>query len=497
MSAEAAYDQLIARVRDCSTLGSCGAVLGWDERTFMPAAAAAHRGAQMAILARIGHELFTNPKVGELLGQLDEKTLPEDRSANVREIRRAYSRATRLPNELVEALARVTSQAQGVWQEAKAKNDFKLFQPWLEKIVALKRREADCVGFAESPYDALFDEFEPGGTAASVRSLFAKLAAELSPLVKLIADRMPAVKSELFAGEFPVAAQEALSRQVAVDIGFEFEKGRLDTTAHPFCTGIGPGDCRILTRYHAERPFESFFGTLHEAGHGLYEQGLPADHFGTPLGVAASFGIHESQSRMWENQVGRSRAFWEGYLPRFQRAFAPKWGSATVDDVWLAVNQVRPSFIRIDADEVTYNLHIILRFELEVSLLDGSLPVGDLPGAWNERFQAFFGLTPPSDAMGCLQDIHWSFGGIGYFPTYTLGNLYAAQFAEAATARMPLDDQIRCGDFAPLTSWLRDNIHRHGQRYRPAELCGRITGRPLSHEPFIAYLKQKFRDWAA
>lgn len=491
------YAELIGRVKEVATLGSCGAVLGWDERTFMPAAAASTRADQMAILAKLGHEMFTHPRVGDLIVSLDSTRLDEGPAASVREIRRAHDRAVKVPKELVEELARVTSQAQGIWQEAKAKNNFALFRPWLEQIVRLKRREIDCVGYADSPYDALLDEYEPGACAAELKGLFAELAAGLAPLAAQIVGRATPADESLFKREFPVAAQERLSRDIATAVGFDFNAGRLDSTAHPFCTGIGPGDCRILTRYNPHRPLESFFGTLHEAGHGLYEQGLPAEHYGTPLGTAASFGIHESQSRLWENQIGRCRAFWDGYFPKFRAAFAPALDDVSPSQFWSLANKVRPSLIRIDADEVTYNLHIILRFELELALLTGEVAVADLPVTWNERFQKLFGLTVPDDARGCLQDIHWSFGGFGYFPTYTLGNLYAAQFMEAAERHLPgLWDAVRRGDFSNLTLWLRNNIHRHGQRYRPAELCQRITGRPLSPKPFLDYLRSKFLNGA-
>jgi carboxypeptidase Taq len=497
MTPETAYTDLIRRVRDAGVLASCAGLLGWDERTYMPRAGAAHRGEQMALLARLGHEMFTDPRVGELLAAVEDSPLaadPEaDAAANVREIRRNYDRATKLPKELVEELARVTTQAQGVWTEARQASDFARFRPWLEKIVALKQQEAAAVGYTDHPYDALLDEFEPGATTAEIRRLFADLTADLVPIVEAIVGSGRRPDRDLLHRDFPVERQQAFARDAAAAIGFDFDAGRLDTTTHPFCSGLGPGDCRITTRYNPRFFNEAFFGVLHEAGHGLYEQNLPAAHAGTPLGTAASLGVHESQSRLWENQVGRSRPFWEHFLPRARQVFPNTVDDISLDAWVFAVNDVRPSFIRVEADEVTYNLHIVLRFELEQALITGDLVPADVPAAWNEHFQKSLGLTPPDDARGCLQDIHWSFGGLGYFATYTLGNLYAAQYMAAARRDLPgLDDDFRRGDFARLKAWLTTNIHGHGQRYRANELCRRITGQPLDHRPFLAYLRTKF-----
>jgi carboxypeptidase Taq len=495
MAFEAAYADLIRRVRDAGVLGSCAGLLGWDERTYMPRGGAAHRGEQMALLARLGHEMLTDPRVGEALAAVEgSKPEPDsDAAANVREIRRNVDRATKLPKDLVEELARITSQAQSVWQEARQKNNFALFRLWLEKIIALKRREAAAVGYTDHPYDALLDEYEPGATTAEIRELFAELAAGLVPIVEAIAGSPKRPDTEVLHREFPTDRQQIFAQSAAAAIGFDFDGGRLDTTTHPFCSGLGPGDCRITTRYNPRFLNEAFFGVLHEAGHGLYEQNLPADQHGTPLGTAASLGIHESQSRLWENQVGRSRPFWEHLFPRARQTFPAALRDVSLDQWLFAVNDVRPSFIRVEADEATYNLHISLRFELEQALMTGDLAPPDLPGAWNEKFQKMLGLTPPDDARGCLQDIHWSFGGFGYFPTYTLGNLYAAQFMTAARRDLSgLDDDFRRGEFGRLKNWLTENIHRHGQRYRARELCRRVTGQSLDHQPFLGYLRTKF-----
>jgi carboxypeptidase Taq len=497
MTPDAAYAELIRRTKEAAVLSSCGAVLGWDERTYMPHNGSAFRGDQMALLARLTHEMTTDPKVGECLAAVEGSALvkdPESPAAiNVREIRRTYDRAVKLPKELVEELARVTTRAQQVWQEARGRNDFPAFRPWLEQIVTLKKREADAVGYTDHPYDALLDEYEPGATAKEVRGVFAALSAELVPLIAAVGQSKRAPRRDVLEGDYPVEPQQAFAREAAVAIGFDFEAGRLDVTTHPFCSGIGPGDCRITTRYNPRFFNEAFFGVLHEAGHGIYEQGLSAGQFGTPLGSYCSLGIHESQSRLWENQVGRGRPFWEHFFPKAKRAFPAALSKVSPDDFHFAINGVRPSFIRVEADEATYNLHIILRFELELGLLTGDLEPADLPAAWNEKFAKMFGLTPPDDRQGCLQDIHWSMGGLGYFPTYTLGNLYAAQFMDAARAQLPgLEADFARGQFGRLKGWLNKKVHRPGRSYRSDELCRGVTGERLRHGPLVAYLRDKY-----
>ncbi|MFO0806656.1 MAG: carboxypeptidase M32 [Gemmataceae bacterium] len=488
------YDELIRRSKELGVLNSCAAVLGWDQQTYMPPGGANLRGEQMAFLASLSHQKFTDPKIGELLaGAEADAGLDDGAKANLRELRRGYDRATKLPPSLVEELARVTTQAQQAWQEAKTKNAFATFQPHLEKVVALKRQEADAVGFKSHPYDALIEEYEPGTTVAELKTLFAGLTKELVPLIQSIAKSPKKPNPGVLQREFPIDRQKVFAEAAAVAFGFDFHSGRLDVTSHPFCSGFGPGDCRITTRYNPRFFNEAFFGVLHETGHALYEQNLPAEHFGTPLGAACSFGIHESQSRLWENQVGRGRPFWEHFFPRLRQTFPTALADVSLDEWYFAANDVKPSLIRVEADEATYNLHIALRFELELALLTGDLPVKDLPAAWNERMKAFLGLDVPSDTQGCLQDIHWSFGGIGYFPTYTLGNLYAAQLMDAARRDLAgLDDDFRRGEFGRLKGWLTEKVHKHGQRYRANELCKRATGRDLSPQPFLDYLKGKY-----
>jgi carboxypeptidase Taq len=496
-SAQDAYDELIRRSREISVLASCGSVLGWDRETYMPKQGAEHRSEQLGLLSGLCHEKFTDPEIGDLLAAVEGTDLVAERlsdaAVNVRETRRVYDRATKLPNELVVELARTTSLAHGKWVEARQRKDFALFQPWLEKVVSLKQREADCYGHDGNRYDALLEDYEPGATCEWLEGIFAPLRDDLVDLLDQIQGASRRPDTSILERCYPVVEQEALGRQVAEALGFDFGAGRLDVVAHPFCSGIGPGDTRLTTRYDEHSFGDGFFSIVHETGHGLYDQGLPAEHWGTPRGESVSLGIHESQSRLWENFVARSRPFWTHFYPRAQQRFPEALGEVALDDFFFAVNDVRPSFIRVEADEATYNLHILLRFELERALLAGDLAPADVPDAWNQRFTEMFGITPPDDAQGCLQDVHWSGGGIGYFPTYTLGNLNAAQlFASAERAIGDLPDRVAAGDFAPLLEWLRENIHRRGMQYRAPELIEVVTGQPLSHQPLIAHLRAKF-----
>lgn len=492
--------ELYRLLTEAELLGSCASVLSWDEQTYMPHGGAEHRANQLGLLAGLAHERRTNPRIGELLSALEASAdLGEphgDLAANVREARRTFDRATKLPRRLVEELSRTTSLAQQVWMGARKDKAFDAFLPWLDKLIGLKREEAAAVGYGDGvPYDALLDEYEPGARSTEIAQVFRPLRDELVQLVAAIQASGRRPRIDVLEREYPVAAQQAFAEAAARRIGFDFDRGRIDRSAHPFCSSFGPGDCRLTTRYH-ERHFPSaFFGVLHEAGHGMYEQGLPAEAFGLPLGQAISLGIHESQSRMWENAVGRSRAFWSFFYPQARAAFPGALSDVPLDDFYAAVNDVRPSFIRVEADEVTYNLHIMLRFELELKLLDGTLSAADVPTAWNETFRSYFQLTPPDDALGCLQDIHWSAGLMGYFPTYALGNMYAAQFFEASTAALgDLRQQFAAGEFQPLKGWLNDQIHRHGRRYTATELVRGVSGRPLSAEPLVRHLRSKYAE---
>ena len=494
---KSAYQRLIAEVKQIALLGSCAGVLGWDERTHMPKGGAEHRAEQLALLVGMMHERATAPQIGDDLAEIEGSNGGADphveAAVNVREIRRGYDRAIKLPKSLVEELARVTTLAQQVWGEARAKSDYAAFRPHLQKVLDLKRREAAALGMGATTYDALLDDYEPGETSENLNRVFSGLRGELVELVGAIAESGKKPDESILRREYPIKRQEAVGKLAAAQIGFDFDRGRLDVTTHPFCSGIGPGDTRLTTRYNPRFFSEAFFGTLHEAGHGIYDQGLSAAHYGTPMGASVSLGIHESQSRMWENFVGRSRGFWTYFFPPVQDAFPDALTGVSEGDFCAAVNAVAPSFIRVEADEATYNLHIMLRFEIEQALIDGGLKAEYVPGVWNETFENYLGLTPPNDAMGCLQDIHWSGGGIGYFPTYALGNLYAAQFFERAGEDVgDLNAQFAEGQFEPLKNWLTKKIYSQGQRHRASDLVEVVTGNPLSHEPLMRHLRAKY-----
>jgi carboxypeptidase Taq len=491
------YDALIAELRELALIESITSVLGWDEQTHLPPKGADHRANQISYLAAMRHRRFTSPRIGELLSAVESSDLMNDTegdaAVNVRETRRNYDKARKLPESLVQEMSRHSVLSQQAWTEARKRADYTAFAPWLTKTLDLKTQEAKCLGFVKHPYDALLDQYEPNDTTADIARVFEQLRGPLVDLIRRVREsRRPAPPVQILERSFPAAAQETFARDAATAIGFDFDAGRLDVSVHPFCSELGPRDVRITTRYDEHQFNDAFFGVMHETGHGLYDMGLPAEHYGTPRGSFISMGIHESQSRMWENLVGRSRSFWSLFLPKARGAFSGALSGVSDDDWYRAINDIRPSMIRVEADEATYNLHILLRFELEQAMMSGDLGVSDLPGAWNERMQSYLGLTPPDAAKGVLQDIHWAFGGIGYFPTYTLGNLYAAQFFEQARTDLgDLDAQFTRGEFRPLLDWLRAKIHTHGQRYRARDLVRRVTGRDLTAQPLLDHLNRK------
>jgi carboxypeptidase Taq len=473
-------------------------LLSWDQETNLPEAAGEYRAEQLAQLSGWAHRRGT---ADEVRGWLEEAEAagfsPHSvEGVNLREARRVFEREVRLSSRLVEEFARVSSQGHQAWVRARQQNDFSIFAPFLGRLLELSREKADCWGYEGERYDALLEGYEPGARTAEVAKLLADLAGEQSALLKEVATKSRETELARPWSDpeacFPQAAQEVFNHEVAAAFGFDFSAGRIDASAHPFCTTLGPRDVRLTTRYD-ERDFtNSLYSVLHEVGHGLYEQGLMGEYFGLGAGQAVSLGVHESQSRLWENKVGRTVGFWEHWWPRALELF-PGAAGASPEKLARHVLRVRPSLIRVEADEVSYDLHIVLRFELERALLDGVLAVEDLPAAWNRRFEELFGLRVPDDASGCLQDIHWSMGGFGYFPTYTLGNLYSAElFAAARLERPELEDGLAKGNYAQLLSWLRGKIHRPGSTWTASELMRRATGRVPSASAHLEYLRGKY-----
>jgi carboxypeptidase Taq len=498
MTKEEAYTKLCAWSAGIGYLSSAMALLHWDHCTYIPKKGASHRAEVMAHLAGIRHRTFTDPHVADLLAAVDGTDLTDDplsvEAVNIREWKRNYSRAVKIPEKLATDLAKAGADGQTVWEEARPANDWKAFEPRLELLVDLKKEEADLIGYDTERYDALLDLFEPGETSQSLEPKFKRLIPALVELLSQIKGKSPAKGLRIEDRKFQRADQEAFAIAVAESIGYDMKGGRLDVSAHPFTTGIGPGDVRITTRYSENDFNEAFFAVIHEAGHAMYHQGLPLDHWGTPFCSPSSLSINESQSRMWENMVARSMGFWKHFFPVARQKF-PCLAEVELEDFYFSFNEVTPNFIRVEADEVTYNIHVLLRFELELALMRNDLSVKDLPEAWNEKMTKYLGLTPPNFSLGVMQDVHWSGGAIGYFPTYTLGNMYAAQFfAKAQEELGDLEAGFAEGNFADLLSWLRKNIHGQGGRYRPRDLIETVTGNPLDPDYLIDYLNKKYAE---
>ncbi len=491
------YAQVCQHAREIALLQSTLDVLTWDEQTYLPPEAGPYRAEQIRHLAGLIHERRTDRAWGKELEQLApwaQEHLPYSAEAdNLRLLLRDWRRQSRLPQSLVEELAHTTSRAQQVWTQARPQNDYQSFAPWLQRVLELKRQQAQALGYQEHPYDALLEDYEPECTTAQVRQVLLPLGEALRELLQRIVGSPQQPEPGVLRGRWPQDQQEKLGHLAAQQIGYDFRRGRLDVTAHPFCTRLGPHDVRITTRYDETYFPTAFFGILHEAGHGLYEQGLPADQFGLPRGEAVSLGVHESQSRLWENHVGRSLGFWRYFFPEARELFAPQLDQVSLEQFHRAINRVAPSLIRVEADEVSYNLHILIRFELELELLEDNLPVDDLPEAWNQKYEHYLGIRPADVAQGVMQDIHWSAGLVGYFPTYSLGNLYAAQLMHAAQEELgDLEELWARGEFRPLLEWLRTQVHSHGRRFAPVELLRRATGQEPSAKWLLHYLKQRF-----
>lgn len=489
--------ELKTRLREINDIESASALLYWDQATYMPAGGAAARGRQMATLRQLAHTKFIDPAIGQLLAHLQDYeaslSYDSDEASLIRITRYDYERAVKIPAAFTAKFSQHSSDCYEAWAKARPENDFAAVQPYLEKTLELSREMANFFPGYEHIADPLIDEADYGMKATTVRSLFAQLRQQLVPIVEAIAAQELADASVLHQ-TFPEDQQIAFSLKVIKQLGYDFQRGRQDKTLHPFMTKFSTGDVRITTRVRENNLNEGLFSTIHETGHALYEQGINREYEATPLAGGTSSGVHESQSRLWENFVGRSRNFWQFFYPQIQAAFPTQLGNVSLDTFYRAINKVERSLIRTDADEVTYNLHVMIRFDLELQLLEGSLAVRDLPAAWNERYSSDLGIVSPSDSNGVLQDVHW-YGGMigGMFQGYTLGNIMSAQFFEAAVKANPeIPSQMTQGNFNTLHDWLKQNIYQHGRKYTAAELVERVTGTPLSIDPFINYIKEKY-----
>ena len=495
---DSTFEKLNARVRQVMDLQHAASVLGWDERVYMPPGGSETRGQALAVIRRLAHEQFSSPDVGEWIE--DAKAHPDmydadpEAAAILDVTARDYDKATRVPATFVSELAVATSAAQHAWRQARDASDFARFAPHLETIIRLKREYVAFFPSTEHPYDALLDDFEPGMKTAEVQAIFAEIRPRQVALIRAITDR-PAVDDRLMHLPYSEPIFWDFGVEVATAFGFDWTRGRQDMSPHPFTESSGASDVRITTRFDSQQPFAMLWATMHEVGHALYEQGFDVRWARTVLEGGTSLGVHESQSRLWENLVGRSRPFWEGFFPELQRRFPAELGGATLEEFYRAINRVQPSLIRVEADEATYNLHVMLRVEMEIAMLGGDVAVHDLPDLWNEKMREYLGIVPENAAQGILQDVHWSDGLVGYFPTYTLGNLISAQLWDTFGSVEPSrDDLMRQGDFTPLLSWLRREIHQHGRRYTPQELVRRVTGSSINAEPYLQYLERKYRD---
>ncbi|HNA26670.1 MAG TPA: carboxypeptidase M32 [Nitrospira sp.] len=502
MKTLATLEPLINRLLEIRRIQSAASVLSWDQETYMPAGGGAARAEQIATLEGLAHEKLVSQEVETLLADwIDPATgqaaagWDEPSRSLLRETWRDFSRAKKLPSAFVIRLSRECSLAQQAWVTAREESRFSKFLPSLRTIISLKREEADYLGYRNSPYDALLDTYEPGATIGQLAPLFTELRERLVVLLRKVQASGVAVDDTCLHQRFDQAKQIEFGRLVLVAMGYDFERGRLDLSAHPFTTSFHPTDVRVTTRVFEKDLPSCLFSCIHEGGHGLYDQGLDPRYYGSPLGESVSLGIHESQSRLWENCVGRSRAFWHCFYPILQQTFPQQLGTVPLDLFYAAINRASPSLIRVEADELTYNLHIMLRVEIEQALIENRVQPDDLPELWNEKMQSYLGIVPEQDAEGVLQDVHWSMGAFGYFPTYTLGNLYAVQFFEQAKQELPqLEEHIAAGQLVPLRRWLEQKIHRWGRMFTPDHLARRVTGKGVSPEPFLHYLEGKYRE---
>jgi carboxypeptidase Taq len=474
-------------------------VVYWDMRTGAPRKGIGLRSEAVGTLSSEIFRISTSDEMGELLQKLEEPDTYAGLNAIdrklVEESRKDFDRNRKLPPQMYKEYVVLTSQAESAWEVAKEKNDFPGFAPYLEKIIDYNRKFVELWGVKSTPYDTLLDMYEPDMTTASLDRLFGELRARLVPLAEAIAKEGDRPDTSFLQGTFDIGAQKKFSLYTLKQMGYDFEAGRLDESVHPFATGLSPGDVRITTRYLAHDVTSALFGTIHEGGHALYEQNIAEELAGTPLCTGTSMGIHESQSRLWENMIGRSRGFWQRYFPELQKHFPGQLDGVSAEAFYRGINVVEPSLIRIEADELTYNLHIMIRYEIEKMLFNEALSVRELPEVWNAKYKEALGIVPPTDAEGVLQDVHWSGGSFGYFPSYSLGNMYAAQIMNTAKIALPeLEGQIAQGDLLPLKAWLTEGVYRHGKLLKPAEIIERISGEPLKSSYLCDYLEGKYRD---
>lgn len=492
---ERVWSELESRMAELRDLGSIAGLLSWDQETCMPSGGAAGRARQLAAIHSLIHERIIDPALGDFLMEAAaDPDLDERRRAMVRNLGRERSRAVRIPARLVRAIAEEQSAGVEAWRAARGERKFSIFAPRLARLVELRREQADAIGHEGERYDALLDGYEPGMRIARLEPIFDRLRGELIPILERLTEARAPKRWEHERHRFPSDRQWEFTLHLLEQMGFDFERGRQDRSTHPFTSASGRGDVRLTTRIAEDNVFSAIFGTIHEGGHGLYEQHLPAEHMLDAIGEAASMGLHESQSRLWENLIGRSLPFWQLQFPHLRDAFPEALAGVGAEEVYAAVNQVSRSRIRVEADEVTYNLHIILRFQLELAMLRGELSVGDVPAAWNELTEELIGVRPEDDREGVLQDIHWAWAEFGYFPTYALGNLYSAILHERIGQDLgSLDEVIRAGELVRIRDWLAEKIHRVGHLWDAEEIVERATGSNLTTEPFLRYLKTKYQ----
>lgn len=489
------FDRFLKHCHTMADLGAAGATLEWDQETGMPPKGAVGRAEQVSTIGSMVHSLAIDGDFGALIDDLSSTPdLEPWQSAMLREAKRNRDRAVKLPDEFVRELSKTQSLGQQVWKDARQRSDFSLFAPTLEKLVELKRRQAAYLGADENPYDALIDDFEPGMTVAQLTPILERLRDGTRLLLEQIAGSGVQIDNSFWFEEYDGDSQMEVARSIVERFGFDFGAGRVDLSAHPFCTSFGIDDVRLTTRIHTNEPGACIFGLMHESGHGMYEQGFDRHFARTPLADGISMGIHESQSLFWENVIGRSEPFWQWAMPIMKEAFPRQLGRRSPHEMFRAVNVMKPSFIRVEADELTYNLHIVLRFELEEALINGRLEARQIPEEWNKRMQHYLGITPPDDAQGCLQDVHWSAGLFGYFASYSLGKLYSAMWYNQMTREIPsLEDVIARGEFGVILGWLREKIHRWGRVRRASELVEEVCRRPLTETDFLDYISRKIQ----